>query len=794
MDTIFERVNAECLQPLKSFRWGYFIDVSGSTSGSVLKHETTSAMKLTSFLPSTRLVTWSTSARETEWARLNDIPSGGGTEPKSFVQFMKSLTGIVVYTDGQISKSDMAMFKNELSNASIAVGMPIIIVLTTADTYDTTLLKFQRNVDMSIPEGFLGMSNDVLILVTSACCTTNVTYKVLFGKGEFSTFDKTKGDFNDTTTLHDLAEFDITTLNDVRVAPVGKVNNNVVKLDGFADPVNLEKLYSLDIMSFTPELVNALCNRLVIPKLNTALLTKKFATFSATTSGVSSDIHAVRNELFAIAASQDAGTQKHKNIIDKYNAMLRETRTNIAIKSMNAAISKFNNAVKDYSENKTSILGSNRANRANVIDELALLNIDECMKIDCPILMDTLDACIMFKKPAALDFEVVFSNDYNMESPFEFGVKFISDLIMPGIFSYDVASVTSEHPFTREQVYGFVPLSKNPAVVMRHMSKLFGANREMWHLLRGFISAIVNVMKTKGWFNAYTTSLTLYLTELSKKYLTTKDLKGSTDAKVPFTEALAFVSENPCVYLRNRMYADNFAIMDIISVLVPDSFAKIDMVKFTGMNDTIKVFSEVHKLLKSTNNARDLEKYIFITDELGHFSAMKCDLHALIAQVLWRNDLSDNARTKYAGMKLQIAIDTAMTDTTFGNDIKKAFNGEFDSSVFTDTRYQIAYPEPQGEHFKDIPCGVYGRHTCVMCNSMLYNLMHHLRCEQGKYFFNGIRAVKYVVKENPGERRVEVLFPLVKDYLFKKYTVFNGALHTQRCKTHLLKWIKHLTE
>ena len=84
-----------------------------------------------------------------------------------------------------------------------------------------------------------------------------------------------------------------------------------------------------------------------------------------------------------------------------------------------------------------------------------------------------------------------YTKDYTINAPFKLGT-WLTSLITPGVYVFELASTLKEHPSTCEPVLGFLPLSEKLRVVMMHMSKLFGGNRTMWHLLRAFISLLVH--------------------------------------------------------------------------------------------------------------------------------------------------------------------------------------------------------------------------------------------------------------------------------------------------------------
>jgi hypothetical protein len=105
----------------------------------------------------------------------------------------------------------------------------------------------------------------------------------------------------------------------------------------------------------------------------------------------------------------------------------------------------------------------------------------------------------------------IFSSDYCIETPFETGQK-ISKWLEPGIFCKEVIDKMTKNPYTREKIIGWVPLTTDPNVAMKHMSKIFGHSKELWHFARAYPVVLTQLIK-KPWASDYKNALlqTLHL-------------------------------------------------------------------------------------------------------------------------------------------------------------------------------------------------------------------------------------------------------------------------------------------
>lgn len=393
------------------------------------------------------------------------------------------------------------------------------------------------------------------------------------------------------------------------------------------------------------------------------------------------------------------------------------------------------------------------------------------------------DACVLIKVPSKANFIEEYTSDYAMESPFEFGTWLI-DLVTPGLYCREIAETLKSNPMTREPILGYLPLSDNPAVVMKHMSKLFGANKELWHFVRGYISMMIHVCD-KSW--ADRTKILSSITRLFNNYNATLDLKGGSD-KVPLKQAFEYVLTNYSTCMRDRTKGDNLAIIKITKTLFPNFVFQENVI--IGMSNTIGVFAS---LLNKHKQCENMIKYVMNVDDYDHYVSYIGGLEGLIAQLFW-HDING----EYRSMKLQIAIDKALNNKKFGNELKKAMRGE----PINNDILECALEEPTSDkniHFEEPKFMSWTSEglpelQCVYCGHNFLDTWHklqHLKREFGEHFYNGHLACKHALEDIGYNASEKELFKLAKEKLYKSYGDKCKALHTKRCKNKLLFFINN---
>lgn len=755
---------------LTSFTADFFVDVSGSTSGSIIAAERDSATMLASILKVGKIVGWHTNASVVR--SFAELRSTGGTNPTCFVPYLSTSSNlVVVYTDGQIEVNEMKKFKDSITGK--LKSCPVLIIFAVPK-FDMTLKSLQeRYINMSIPESFLSLSNDVAILITEG---SRSSHKVLMAKGCFDCLETCE--LSDDTLMTYLPNFNFNSLRNISV--LEGLPSHIIKLKTCQEYIDLNVLYLQDDLS--PEILEGLCDRTLLPKFNLASMHTMITRINRKLTE-NPELDAVRKELFEISTSGDAGTDKHREVIAKYNEI--KTKKNVGVNKIKLSmINKLLEHLSEYQRNNTNItFGSNRAMRSTVFSASELEILGNCEQVECPILLGEGDGCVLLKFPENKNYIEEYTGDYAMEAPFEFGT-WLTKLITPGLYCQEIAETLKENPMTRDKILGYLPLSDNPGVIMKHMSKLFGGNRELWHFVRGYISMMVHACDN-NWVEK--DKIIPSIKRLFANYNATLDLKGGND-KVPLKRAFEYVLTNYSTCMRDRTRGDNFAIMKIAKTILPEFV--FDEQKITGMVNVVGVFVD---LLAKYKQGENMLNYVMDVDDYGHYVTYKRGLYGLVAQLLWYD-----TNGEYRLLKLQIAIDKSMNDKRFGKEIRKAMKGDqFDESIL-----ECAFEEPHdNDHFGE-PKHLVWTNTglpelqCVYCGKHFDNTkekLDHLRQKFGNHFYNGHLACKHAVMELGPLKSEKELFKRAKENLFRAYGDKNKALHTQRCKEKLLFFINKFT-
>lgn len=280
------------------------------------------------------------------------------------------------------------------------------------------------------------------------------------------------------------------------------------------------------------------------------------------------------------------------------------------------------------------------------------------------------------------------------------------------------------------------------------------------------------------------------ITKLIENYEVTIDLKGNVEEKVPLSKALKYVLTNYQRCMRDRTFGDNIMIMKIARTIMPEFV--FDEKSITGMINVVKHFAD---LLDRHKKHEKMMTHVMDVDEYGHYTQYKGGVRGLIAQILWYDN-----NGKYRLYKLQIAIDTALTDDVFGNALANAMNGrDFDESLL-----RCALNEPVGIHFEQAKYFEWNKstglpeHKCIYCGKEFYSTcdkFQHLKDVWGHHFFNGHLACRIAVSSLGKNASEKELFRHAKQTLYSWYGETNEALHTQRCKNRLLFFIgKYIEE
>ena len=158
---------------------------------------------------------------------------------------------------------------------------------------------------------------------------------------------------------------------------------------------------------------------------------------------------------------------------------------------------------------------------------------------------------------------------------------------------------------------------------------------------------------------------------------------------------------------------------------------------------------------------------------------------------MWNDDKGD-----YRLLRLQLAVNKALTDPTFGPLLQRALNGESFNKK-EDAVLECSLPEPKGDHFGEDAHGEWTKDgkpelTCTHCGhsfSTSKEKFVHLKKKMGDHFFNAHRAVKHAVIELGKQASDKDIFISAKRRLYKQYGERAKYLHTQRTKDRMLYFI-----
>lgn len=777
------------LVSLDSLNASVYIDSSGSTGGAIMRSQLRLQQELGKFLKINKFVDWN------NIANLHDkIPktlwSGSDTNPTCFLKYWNNEELAIVFTDGQIDQNTMVKFKKELG-LKMLTSIPVIIVLTISSIETKTIDQIAKTdyVNMSIPESFLSLSNDVLILLNDGLGIV----RTLISKGEFSNYFPAPT-LDDSTCI---AFSSVPEFANLKKIIVGKnVPSNLVKLPAYQDYIDLNELNKISEVE-SIDIIEQLCSRGLLPKLDLRVIhTVLDKLVKKANSNPALDF--IRDKLYSVAVNPElVGTSVHKELVELYNQIKVETRTQSNSQIL-ARINKLKQIINEYQRDSTSFTyGSNRAMKANEIEDMDLENIGVCVQVECPIYIQEGPGCVVFKHPTGKSFLSglqpsasglptnyiqSYTSDYWLESPFELGCELIK-WITPGVYCKEMVERMDKNPYSMEPIIGWIPLTSDPGVAMRHMSKVFGGKKELWHFARGYCGFLV-CLAEKPWMEEHKEKIRKTLQDFIKVYRVSEDIKSSSN-KVPLEQALKYVIKNFSVCLRDRFYNDIVTICKIVEFAFPDFEYPKD--KIMSMASVIKSFDSLLRIYKQ---GETMLPYVMEVDDWDHYICAKKGVDGLIAQLLWY----DLAGT-YKLSKLQIAIDRSFGDKKFGKAIKAAFNGtDWDESIL-----ECALPELEGlelthnvwtpNGLDELICGYDGKKF-----SSSKEKIDHIRKLLGPYFFNGHASVRAAIRELGVNAPHKTIFSNAKAKLFKAYGEQAKVLHTARAKRKLIEFIEKMTQ
>eukprot|EP00753_Platysulcus_tardus_P019226 PLAT7075.1.p1 GENE.PLAT7075.1~~PLAT7075.1.p1 ORF type:complete len:826 (+),score=438.94 PLAT7075.1:689-3166(+) len=802
-------------QPLSALPATFAIDVSGSTSGSIALAQLKSAFGFKAAGAAVdKVIAWSTCARV--YRALKEFPSGGGTAPTCFTPMIKRDSNLLLlYTDGLISRAGEAdAFVQKMQ--ACEQSFPVVVVLTLRPTYDLydTVKSLEKQVNMTIPNGVLGASEDVAVLVN-----VGGDHRLLMCKGIFT--DLGCPELTADMVLAALPAVEQAELMALPYICRARLPDGYLRAGGVSGAISLDALYAAD--SDTPHLAavcHALCKRTYLPALDIVRLRGMLLRVSKTMCAEQPAIDALYERIFELSARGGSGSEEHRALLAERAALLADAADAAggaggagggavaaaeSVEQLRAAaapklrqvVPRFLTLLAEYEKDKASfVLGSNRATRAAVIGADAFDDVGDCFEVECPILLDDEPACVLLQQPSATyeqfgappgctSLQVAATSDLCQEAPFNCGAL-LSSALTPGLFGLTFAREAREHPHTRARIIGFIPLSRQPEVVMRHMSKAFGASRVLWHFVRAYVAAVATAAAEHEWLHPL---LLEQVRVIMDDYPVTRDLRGGAD-KVPLSDAIRHVLTHPAA-LRHRIQPDVTAIMAIAEQAMPAFH--FDRRAIAALSQFMSTFANLLCLHKA---GEDLRAYIYDVDELGHFAGQHSDLRALIALVLYRRQLAGDCC--YKGCKLQMAVEMAL-DARHESDaalLLAAMQGR----PFTVPA--IAAAEPEGEHyaipapFDEWTAAGRSKARCAYCGLHFpaddrTAITGHMRVAAAGYLYNGHRYLmsEMAHRDSRGDSDAAI-FRRIKQRLFKRHGALYAPLHTQHCKQLLLYMIR----
>ena len=464
---------------------------------------------------------------------------------------------IVIMIASWIDNKTIEKFKTNLQYK--VKNIPIFIQLLVP-SLSINIKKMNSFVNMSISEPFLTLSNDVLVIVTS-----NTVSKVLMSKGCFNRFNMSY--LSESTILDTLPGINIDTLQDIYVD--NNIPDHIIKLRNVDEYVNLKNVYHTTDIPIN--IINGLCDRSCIPKLDLKVISHILQNMYE-----NPELKNICDELYSIDTSTEFGVARYRVLTDLY----------LETKKKKKAIVNLINMISDYQKNNMLFTLSTGAPEEFKLDNLVQIFetkhnfLHSCVKIECPIMMDMGNACILIKYPDNKKFIEECTSDYSIQNPFEFGASLVNN-ITPGIFCQVFAESVIINPYTRDQINGYLPLSTDPEVVMYHMCKLFTGYRKMWHCVRSYIYMLshmceielfrdeINIIKECicGLFWNYNTSIDLIWEGCAVSVLDQKS--NHISYCVPLTIAFQNVLTNYSTCLQHRNVNDVLAIMQICKFAMP---------------------------------------------------------------------------------------------------------------------------------------------------------------------------------------------------------------------------------
>lgn len=758
------------------------VDNSGSTSGSILERELNFANKLMKIFQSTiTCIKWNSNAKIID--SFKGVGPEGCTNPSEIIPLLNENI-LVLITDGQIDNSEMSKLKTRFSNADIK---NVICVLTLSNNYDkySTIKEWSRQCNMSIGDSLMGSSDNVLVVVLSKDKT-----KVLSSSGSFSN-EYPSIELDENLIINTLPDFTMTKLKNIILA---QLPEGMISIDDKYFFVN--DLYEKEIETSDLE---CLMNRNLFSKYNCEKLEINILRQLNNIAGNnrSDELKQIQEELY-----DAVGTDRHQEMLTKYKDFIASRRSNEGdLKQRRHLLQKFLGMLTDYrKDNSAVVLGSNRASRCNFINDKFVDEWNACLNIECPIYLGNENACIMLCGDINTDFIMKITNDATLYSPFSNCINEFVKLFSKGIYGETFARTATFNPYTRADITGIIPLTNNKTCLVSNLSKYFGMNKFLPHLVLTFIGAIIKHIDVNEWAEK---DIYIEFLKQTGDIKFNKSLQLETTDMVPLVEAVGFTLNNFEV-ARHKNPRDLEILIRYAEIL------NIDFNKDQLMG-LINVMDIVYELYNKHKQGEDMYNYIFSVDEYGHPINENRDLKGYIARKIM---------TLSPYMKIQDAVDKlifckpydSLRDSSYDSLNKEscalynlAIKGvpidfdEMETLIINrdDKVDDIHMTTLSDDQYKLLAELGEDNTTCLYCGATFEKqymrenpLFAHLREVYGKGFYCGKKIVREVLEANPDCTDEITIYKNVRDVLRKKYGSLNPYINSVDCKNHVLKLIR----
>ncbi len=616
----------------------FAIDNSGSTMGQVLEAEKKVATSFSAPFSKKTFIFWNSRAQVYENAFPENIHANGGTSPSTFLSAMYKdkieCDFLVLITDGQIG--DIEYFRRQFCAQNLQC--PILVILTFNLPFES-FANPSTSCDMSIVEACLSASSNVAVCTLFA---TNDEMRIFQGTGYFQQFLR---DSASSTAVSDCQSFGVQTMwpekQETFSITMKLLPNDVVQCDNglfftvegffnFLNTVNLDQdqdqlIFALNqatkrtnLMKFdvgkTVKAIHVLNQKIEAHLLGSEITNLQETLFNLTVSLHNGDDDTVLRSKIASVREELAQAKKAKS---------RKTIS----KELRTALQEFTSVIGAYKEDKSLFdYGSNRASAAQNVDETQLENVAKCVQGECPVMLEQDSLVIFFtappkalgytKKSAALRIGALtdaqkqsvakyFTRNVMIDCPDLAGAA-MREALTPGLFGLQFAKMNriTQHPLSKYPILGFLPLSYDMRVLIRHLSMIFTNGKEMPFLLRAYVAMVANHMSVHKWApKELRDHATFVLNTLliHCPFIKQETKKQQKSLASTYADSVKCILSNPN-FVRRVSHGQAISLMCIADQLMPEFV--YDKVKIRNVVQFVNCFRQIREkyiLLSQTN-------------------------------------------------------------------------------------------------------------------------------------------------------------------------------------------------